>query len=44
MTLPRLYVFTPSGTPASVFGVYSGGQTLKQVDKAVEAAMNGRAP
>jgi thiol-disulfide isomerase/thioredoxin len=44
VTLPRLYVFTPNGTPTAVFGVYSGGQTLKQVDKAAEAAMNGQAP
>lgn len=40
ITLPRLYVFTRSGTPTAVFGAYSGKKTLKAVDKAVEAALN----
>jgi thiol-disulfide isomerase/thioredoxin len=39
ITLPRLYVFDRSGTPTKVFGKYSGGQTLKAIDKAAEAAM-----
>ncbi len=43
ITLPRLYIFTPAGLPAAVFGRYSGGATLRQVDKAVEAAMNATA-
>jgi thiol-disulfide isomerase/thioredoxin len=39
VTLPRLYVFTPEGTPTHVFGRYSGGKTLKQIDAAIAAAM-----
>jgi thiol-disulfide isomerase/thioredoxin len=38
ITLPRLYVFALSGQPTHVFGRYSGSKTLKEIDRAVEAA------
>jgi thiol-disulfide isomerase/thioredoxin len=39
ITLPRLYIFAPDGRPTAVFGQYNGGKTLKDIDKAVAAAM-----
>lgn len=39
ITLPRLYVFDRVGAPTSVFGKYSGGKTLKAIDRVAEAAM-----
>ncbi|MFT3726066.1 MAG: TlpA disulfide reductase family protein [Hyphomonadaceae bacterium] len=39
ITLPRLYVFTPSGAPTKVFGRYDGSATLKAIDSAIEEAI-----
>jgi thiol-disulfide isomerase/thioredoxin len=39
ITLPRLYIFTSAGDPTRVFGRYSGGKTLKEIDTAIAAVM-----
>lgn len=39
ISLPRLYVFTPAGTPTKVFGRYDGRSTLKAIDAAIDAAV-----
>ncbi len=39
VTLPRLYIFNRAGAPTHVFGRYSGGKTLKEIDAAIAAAM-----
>jgi thiol-disulfide isomerase/thioredoxin len=39
ISLPRLYIFVPSGAPAKVFGRYDGRSTLRAIDQAIETAM-----
>jgi thiol-disulfide isomerase/thioredoxin len=41
ITLPRLYVFSASGTPLAMFGRYDGGKTLKAIDAALATALKG---
>jgi thiol-disulfide isomerase/thioredoxin len=39
ITLPRLYVFDRAGNGIAVFGKYSGGKTLKEIDTAIASAV-----